>query len=323
MQIIQDLAEFSRSLSYPVMTIGVFDGVHRGHQLILERLTERAKKKQGTSVLLTFTPHPQKVISPAQAPLLLQTRHQKEKILETLDVDIMLRLPFTRRLSLYSPSEFALQILHNHGIREIHVGSNFRFGHRRSGDIATLRSLGEEYRFQVHEIDPVYHRETRISSSYIRRLLSAGKVTLARRLLGRPYQVEGIVVRGSGKGAQLDFPTANLELENELVPAAGVYVSRAHLNGKTYTAVTNIGYRPTIREQSTDVPVVEPHFLDFEENIYGKHMKLDLCFRVRAEKKFDGVEDLKRQIGKDVERTRRYMKKLTELQARIMPRFSS
>jgi riboflavin kinase/FMN adenylyltransferase len=313
MQIIQDLAEFPRSLSYPVMTIGVFDGVHLGHQRILERLTERAQKKKGTSVILTFTPHPQKIISPAQAPLLLQTRDQKEEILETVDVDIMLRLPFTRQLSLYSPSEFALQVLHNHGIREIHVGSNFRFGHRRSGDIAALTSLGEEYRFQVHEIDPVFHRGTRISSSSIRGLLAAGKVTLARHLLGRPYQIEGIVVHGSGKGTQLDFPTANLDLENELIPAAGVYVSRAHVNGKTYTAVTNLGYRPTIREQLTDRPVVEPHLLDFEENIYGKRMKLDLYFRLRAEKRFDGVEELKRQIGKDVERTRRYMKKVAQL----------
>ena len=315
MQIIEDLTRFPTSLSYPVMTIGVFDGVHLGHQLILQRLTERAKKKNGTSVLLTFTPHPQKIISPAQAPLLLQTRHQKEKILETLDVDIMLRLPFTRRLSLYSPSEFALQILHNLGIREIHVGSNFRFGHRRSGDIAALTSLGTEYRFQVHEIAPVHHRGTRISSSNIRSLLAAGNATLARHLLGRPYQVEGIVVRGSGKGAQLAFPTANLGLENELIAATGVYVTRAHLNGKTYMAVTNIGNRPTICEQSTDKPVVEPHLLDFKENIYGKRMKLDLCFRLRAEKKFDSVEELKRQIGKDVERTRRYIKKLTELLA--------
>jgi riboflavin kinase/FMN adenylyltransferase len=313
MQIIEDLAEFPQSLSFPVMTIGVFDGVHLGHQLILQRLTARAKKKEGTSVILTFTPHPQKIISPARAPLLLQTRQQKEKILEGLDVDFMLRLPFTRRLSLYSPSEFARQVLHNHGIREIHVGSNFRFGHQRSGDIGTLTSLGEEYRFQVHEIDPVYHRQTRISSSFIRSLLAAGRVTLARHLLGRPYQVEGIVVRGSGKGAQLSFPTANLDLGNELVPASGVYVTRAHLNGKTYPAVTNIGVRPTLSDQTTDRPVVEPHLLDFEENIYGKHMKLDLCFRLRAEKKFDGVEDLKRQIGKDVTRTRRYMKKLTEI----------
>ena len=313
MQIIEDLAEFPPSLSYPVMSIGVFDGVHLGHQLILQRLTERAKRMEGTSVILTFTPHPQKIISPARAPLLLQTRQQKEKILEGLEVDIMLRLPFTRRLSLYSPPEFARQVLHDHGIREIHVGSNFRFGHQRSGDIGTLTSLGEEYRFQVHEIDPVYHGETRISSSYIRSLLAAGGVALARHLLGRPYQVEGIVVRGSGKGAQLSFPTANLELENELVPASGVYITRAHLNGKTYSAVTNIGIRPTLSDQTTDKPVVEPHLLDFEENIYGKHMKLDLCFRLRAEKKFDGVEELKRQIGKDVTRTRRYMKKLTEI----------
>ncbi|MDA2934681.1 bifunctional riboflavin kinase/FAD synthetase [Acidobacteria bacterium AH-259-D05] len=317
MEIINGLTHFPQALDYPVMTIGVFDGVHRGHQFILQQLAKRAQMKGGTAVLLTFTPHPQKIISPAKAPLLLQTKQQKGQMLETLGVDILLRLPFTRRLSLYSPSEFAHQVLHNHGIREIHVGGNFRFGHRRSGDIQTLMSLGEKYQFEVYEIDPVYYRGARISSSFIRNLLKEGRVALAKRLLGRPYQIEGIVVRGSGKGVQLGFPTANLDPENELIPTTGVYVTRAHVNGKVYPSVTNIGYRPTLHQQFAQKPVVEPHLLGFDENIYGKPIKLDFCFRLRAEKKFENVQELQKQIGKDVNRTRKYERRVEKILARI------
>ncbi len=232
MQVIDDLSQFPRSLNFPIMTIGVFDGVHRGHQVILEQLVKRAEEKKGTSILLTFSPHPQKIISPNDAPPLLQTELQKQQMLEEFELDLIVCLPFTRKLSLHTPADFARQILHNHGIREIHVGSNFRFGHRRAGDIETLRSLGEEFQFEVCEIEPVYFRSTRISSSYIRDLLRKGRVALVKRLLKRPYQIQGLVVRGSGKGVELGFPTANLELENELIPAKGVYANRVHLAGQ-------------------------------------------------------------------------------------------
>ncbi len=309
MQIVADLAHFPQSLNYPVMTIGVFDGVHRGHQVILRQVVKRAQEKEGTSILLTFTPHPQKIISPDSAPPLLQTELQKNRILEELHLDMIVCLPFTRKLSLLTPEEFAHQILHNHGIREIHVGNNFRFGHRRSGDIETLKSLGPEFQFGVYEIEPVYFRGTRVSSSYIRNSLREGRVALAKRLLGRPYQIQGAVVRGSGKGMELGFPTANLDLQNELVPTNGVYATLAHLNGKTYPSVTNVGVRPTLHERA-DSPVVEPHLLDFRENVYGKSMKLDFCFRLRSEKKFKGVDELQKQIGKDVEETRKYLKRI-------------
>ena len=310
MRIVDDLAHFPQSLNFPVMTIGVFDGVHRGHQVILRQVVKRAQEREGTSILLTFTPHPQKIISPNDAPPLLQTEHQKNRILEELDLDMIVCLPFTRELSLLTPAEFAHQILHNHGIREIHVGSNFCFGHRRSGDIETLQSLGPEFRFGVYGIEPIYFRGTRISSSYIRNSLREGRVALVRRLLERPYEIQGTVIRGSGKGMELGFPTANLDSENELIPANGVYVTLAHLNGKTYPSVTNVGVRPTLHEWAQDSPVVEPHLLDFKENIYGKWMKLEFCFRLRAEKKFTGVNELKKQIGRDVEATRRYLRRV-------------
>ncbi len=310
MRIVDNFAHFPESLNYPVMTIGVFDGVHRGHQVILRQVVKRAQEREGTSILLTFSPHPQKIISPNNAPPLLQTEHQKNRILVELDLDMIVCLPFTRKLSLLTPAEFAHQILHNHGIREIHVGRNFRFGHRRAGDIETLKSLGPEFRFGVYEIEPVYFRGTRISSSYIRNSLREGRVALVRRLLERPYQIQGTVVRGSGKGAELGFPTANLDPENELIPANGVYATLAHLNGNTYPSVTNVGVRPTLHERPQGSPVVEPHLLDFKENIYGSSMKLDFCFRLRAEKKFTGVDELKKQIGRDVEATRKYLRRV-------------
>ncbi|MEE8161634.1 MAG: bifunctional riboflavin kinase/FAD synthetase [Acidobacteriota bacterium] len=313
MHIIDGLNQFPKSLDFPVMAIGVFDGVHRGHQTIVERLVARAREKQGTCAILTFCPHPQKIISPADAPLLIQTVDQKEEMLDQLGVDLLVRMPFTRKLSLYSPEKFAREVLHNHGIREIHVGSNFRFGHRRSGNIETLRALGEELGFEIHEITPVTFRGQRISSTAIRMVLGQGRVAFARRLLGRPYQIVGTVVRGAGRGAQLGFPTANLNLENELIPATGVYATRAHLDGKSFPSLTNIGFRPTVELESAALPVVETHVLDYHENVYGKPMEVDFCLRLRAERKFDSVEALGRQIETDIQRTRKYLRRLKQL----------
>jgi len=310
MQIIESLTGLPTSLSYPVMTIGVFDGVHRGHRFILEQLVKQAKLNQGTSILLTFTPHPQKVIAPDRAPRLLQTRQQKEAILSSTGIDVMLRLPFNRRLSLYTPREFAETILRNHGIREIHVGENFHFGHRRSGDIQTLASLGKEFEFQVRQIEPVRFRGHRVSSSRIRKQLEAGRVAVASRLLARPYQIGGVVVRGAGKGVELGFPTANLDVENELVPPAGVYVTQAHVNGHENLSVTNIGYRPTMEEETSSGPVVETHLLDFDGDLYGKSLELDFFLRLRPEKKFEGLEALKNQIARDAAAARRYQQRV-------------
>ena len=306
MDIIDDLNCFPRDLTYPVMAIGVFDGVHRGHQRILKRLVERAHEKQGVSIVLTFFPHPQKVISPVDAPPLLQTLEQKERMIEQLAVDILVRLPFTRRLSLYSPELFANRILRNHGIQEIHVGSDFRFGHRRTGDLEMLRALGRELEFEVYKIEPVRFRNGRISSTHIRNTVQLGRVALVMRLLGRPYQILGTVVRGTGQGGLLGFPTANLDSDNELLPANGVYATRTYVNGEECASVTNIGHRPTLHQESDPTPVVESHLLDFDENLYGQTMKLDFCLRLRAEKKFQDVEQLKKQIEKDVRKARKY-----------------
>ncbi len=307
---IDDLQRWPRDLAFPLLAIGVFDGVHVGHREILRRLVERARLRSGAAMVLTFRPHPQKVIRPSEAPMLLQTERQKLEMLKETGLDVLIRLPFTRKLSLLTPEEFAESILARHGVREIHVGSNFRFGHRRSGDFRALDELGKRWGFEVHEIKPVCLRGERVSSTRIRRLLLEGRVAAARRLLGRAYQIQGTVVRGAGRGADIGFPTANLLPENELVPAVGVYSTRALINGHAFPAVTNVGFRPTVDREGPSTPVVETHLLDYVGDLYGKSMGLDFCRRIRPEIKFSGVDELKRRIERDVERTRAYLGRL-------------
>lgn len=306
MLIVDDLSRLPNPLPYPVVAIGVFDGVHRGHQAILRRLVERARSRDGTSLVLTFEPHPQKVIAAGLAPPLLQTPAQKEEILRAFSIGVLIRLPFTRELSLYSPERFAREILVDHGIREIHVGANFRFGHRRAGTFATLAEVGKRFGFEVYAVDAVCFRGTRTSSTQVRALLKQGRVEPVRRLLGRPYQICGTVIRGAGRGSTLGFPTANLEVENELIPAPGVYVTRCHVNGRALLSVTNVGFRPTFQAGLGERPVVETHVPGFSENLYGKGVRLDFCLRLRGERKFPGPDALKKQIEKDVRQARKY-----------------
>ncbi len=301
---LEEMAEVR--LPHPVLAIGVFDGLHLGHQAILRVVVERARQLDGTAMLLTFHPHPQKVISSGDAPLLLQTREQKEELLDQIGIQIMLQLPFTRRLSLYSPQEFAERILYRNGFREIHVGSNFRFGHRRSGTFATLQELGERYGFEVRETGAVLHEGERVSSTQIRSLLMGGDPEKAALLLGRPYQIRGTVVRGRRLGGQLGFPTANLAPQNELIPANGVYVTMAHVNGESRPSVSNIGFRPTVDRRPPPSATVETHILDFQEDLYGKPIALDFLARIRDEKKFSGLDALKTQIARDCETARAF-----------------
>ena len=307
MLIVEDLDHLSQRFKHPVMAIGVFDGVHLGHQAVLRRVVERAREKGGNSMLLTFVPHPQKVIAPRDAPLSLQTDQQKQDVLRQFEIDVMVRLPFTREISLYSPEQFAHKILYDHGIREILVGSNFRFGHRRSGDFKTLQSVATKLGIVVDQIQPVCFRSIPVSSTKIRQLLKQGTVSLANRLLTRPYQLQGTIVRGSQKGSELGFPTANLNLDNELIPATGVYVSRAYIDENAYPSVTNVGYRPTLHHDHHQEPVVESYLLDYHGDLYGKTTRVDFYLRLRAERQFENADALKRQIERDIARGRKYL----------------
>ncbi len=305
MQIIDDLNHLPPGLPYPVATIGVFDGLHLGHQAIVRRVVQRAREVGGTGILLTFSPHPQKIISPADAPSLLQLPVQKHRLLRELGLDILVRFPFSRQVSRFSPKRFVRDVLGSRGVKEIHVGSNFRFGYGRAGDFKTLESLGRKFGFEVFAIDSVRFRGQRVSSTVVRKLLGQGRVALCRRLLNRPYQILGTVVRGSGRGADLGFPTANLQPASELIPATGVYVTRATVNGAVFVGATNVGYRPTLGEPA-DKPVVETYLLDADCDVYGEFMALDFWCRLRSERRFSNLDALKRQLGSDVRLARKY-----------------
>ena len=317
MQIIDDLNHLPAGIPYPVATIGVFDGLHMGHQAIVKRVVQRAREVNGTGILLTFSPHPQKIISPADAPSLLQLPEQKHRLLRELGLDILVRFPFSRQVSRFSPERFVRDVLGSRGVKEIHVGSNFRFGYGRAGDFKTLESLGRKFGFDVFAIDSVRFRGQRVSSTVVRKLLGQGRVALCRRLLNRPYQILGTVVRGSGRGADLGFPTANLQPASELIPATGVYVTRATVNGAVFVGATNVGYRPTLGEPA-DKPVVETHLLDVDCDLYGEFMTLDFWCRLRSERRFSDLDALKRQLGSDVRVARKYgMKSDSVLEKRV------
>ena len=316
MRVVENLDLLSSELACPVLTIGVFDGVHLGHQEILKRVVSRAGEVGGTAVVLTFRPHPQKVISSGDAPPLLQTDEQKIELLERGGIEVVVRIPFTRKLSLSSPRQFVESVLDHRGIREVHVGSNFRFGHRRAGDFQLLRELAGECGIRVEGIEQVRMGQGRISSTMIRENLGLGRVEEASSMLGRPYEIRGTVVKGAGRGGRLGFPTANLQVWNELIPAVGVYVTQVQLDGAPIGSVTNIGFRPTLTPGTDPLPVVESHILDFNGNLYGQPLRLRFLKPLRPEEKFDNVEKLQHQVQRDIQNARDYLKENDEDQAR-------
>lgn len=317
MRIIEDLERLEKFEKPPMLAIGVFDGVHRGHQKILTGIVERAKMAGCFPAVLSFFPHPQKVIASGNTPPLLQTFLQRAEIMQEIGIELFFRLPFNREISLFSPQEFVEKILSRLGVAEIHVGSNFRFGHRRSGNIDVLEELGKSHGFKVFSTEPIHFRGNRISSTRVRDLLSSGRVSLVKRLLGRPYEIRGMVVRGAERGASLGFPTANLQCENELIPPKGVYITQANVNGKSWIGATNIGIRPTLHGFTKNEPTIETHLLGYSGNLYGKPMKLSFCFRLRDEKKFENVEALTGQIRSDIDAIRRYTGRISEKLGRI------
>lgn len=306
MEVIENLEVLVGTWKNPIVALGVFDGMHLGHQAILKKISSRAWEQDGTAILLSFHPHPQKIISPGDAPLLLQTTLQRVELLEKLGIDIFIRLPFDRKLSLLTPDQFGEQILKTVGTREIHVGENFRFGHRRSGTYSSLKKIGDEHGFNLFRTETREFRGKRISSTRIRKAILAGRIELAGRMLNRPYEIEGMVVRGAGKGSTIGFPTANLDPANELVPPSGVYITRVTTESGIYQGATNIGYRPTIQKNPDQGASIETHLIGFEDNLYGQRIKLSFCMRLREEKHFESIRALTDQIEHDLARTRAY-----------------
>ncbi len=304
MNIIHDLQ--NPDLKRPsVLTIGIFDGLHLGHQAIVTTVVERAFLTGATPTLITFDPHPRQVLKPESAPPLLQTFAQKMEGLKQLGMQQVLVLPFSRELASLSAEEFIERFMVNAlGAQEVHLGKGFAFGKDRRGNIELLKIEAEKHGFLASEVPEIRLHNHRISSTMVRHLLKSGRVNLARRMLGRAYGIEGIVIEGRKLGRTISFPTANLAVQNRVLPADGVYVTLALIDGVWHRSVTNVGKRPTIGLDLESK--VETHVIDFENSLYGKTIRIRFLHRLRGERKFSGLEELKMQIGKDRDTTVKY-----------------
>jgi riboflavin kinase / FMN adenylyltransferase len=283
-----------------VLAIGNFDGIHLGHQAILRAVTQRAAESGAVATALTFDPPPRKVLRPESAPQRLSTNAQRMEWFGVGGLEAAVVMPFTMELARLSPEDFVVEVLLRHlQVRTVLVGENFRFGHRQSGDVKLLRELGMRHGFEVVVIPPVIYRGEIVSSTAIRKALTAGDVTHAARLLGRPFVLTGKVVTGTGTGRRFTFPTLNLSTEQELLPGGGVYVTRTLLEGETRSrrSVTNVGMRPTFNGAAL---TVETHLLDYSGEIKEKCIEVRFWKRLREEKKFTGPEELRAQIAKDI-----------------------
>jgi riboflavin kinase/FMN adenylyltransferase len=287
----------------PVLALGNFDGMHRGHLKIIERVHRGAVERGATAVAMTFDPHPSKIVRPDKAPPLLMTHAQKLEALERGGMHGVAIIRFTPELAQWDPETFVrvvlVEWLH---VAEVWVGANFLFGHDRTGTFSLLRSLGARYGFRAEKIDPVRYKDFVVSSTRVRRLITEGRVDEAGALLGHYYSIDGSVVQGAKRGRELGFPTANLCPDNELIPPAGVYATTVGLGGVVHPAITNIGTRPTF--ESAGETVVETHVFDFDKDLYGVKLRLGFVQRLRDEKTFDGLEALKAQIEADSARAR-------------------
>ncbi len=293
-----------------VITIGNFDGVHLGHKKLLETLRQRGKELGLPSIVITFDPHPLKVIA-GKCPPVITPLIQKLELLEELEVDITIVTKFDKKMASLSAEEFIKIYIVPLKARHIVVGYDYRFGKNRKGDFNLLKELGKEFDFKVEQVSPIYFKGEVVSSTRIRTLVQEGKVKDVKPLLGRYYQVFGRVVEGHKRGGKLlNIPTANLNLVDELVPKTGVYAVFAELKEKKYPAVANVGYNPTF---GNEVLSVEVHIFDFNRNIYGDNLRVHFVDRIREEKKFSGIAELKTQILNDIKRAKEILKDLRNL----------
>ncbi len=302
MERVRGIQSLSHSVSNPVVTIGNFDGVHLGHQKIIQLAIEKARMRQGQCVAYTFRPHPQAALRPANSLQLLSTYDEKLDILERLGVDITVEEPFSREFSTIEPEQFFNDVLMRQLSAEvIVVGYDFGFGKERHGHLEAMATFCKNARVELIVVEPQRVQGEVVSSSKIRQHLLAGKLHEAHLLLGRRFFYRGVVIKGEGRGRKIGFPTANLKIENKLTLPYGVYASFAVLAGKHYPSVTNVGVRPTFQLEGHELPaLVETHLLDTTIDLYGTTMEVEFLSRLRDEKKFSGVEELKEQIAKDI-----------------------
>jgi riboflavin kinase/FMN adenylyltransferase len=287
------------------LAIGVFDGVHLGHQQVIRQTMADTAQHQALSVVVTFDRHPNAIVAPDRVPQLIYPLAKKLSVIESLGVDATYLIEFTKEICTIPAEKFVRDLARDFkNIQSICVGSNFTFGHKRGGNVALLRTLGQELNFQVHGLASVALDGEPVSSTRVRETIRAGNFNLANQMLGRPYTLCGPIVKGDGIGRKLGFPTANIDVTGLVLPPTGVYAVRAAVAGKVHGAALNIGYRPTLSSPAPKLQV-EAHLLDFDTDIYGATMELTFVRKLRDEQKFPSTAALQDQIAQDVEAARK------------------
>ena len=313
MKIVREQGELDELRSRSAVAIGNFDGVHLAHQRLLRSVVDAARRLDAIATAVTFEPHPAAVLAPDRAPRLLTPLGVKVRLIEEQGIDLLVILPFTVALSRLSPIEFVQQVLCDKlNAASVHVGPNFRFGHRQAGNVALLGEIASELRFRLELLPEVELRGERVSSSRIRELLAAGRVVLAGRLLGRPYSVEGQIVHGLGVGKKLTVPTLNLAPVAVLHPRNGVYVTYTRLGRRLHESATNVGHKPTFGEHRL---TVESYLLNFQGEVHEEEMEVQFLYRLRDEMKFPDAATLKAQIQKDARRSLKFFRLLKSVRS--------
>jgi riboflavin kinase/FMN adenylyltransferase len=301
MEILRSIPELSHLPGPLFLAIGVFDGVHLGHQAVISTSAEHARISNGTPVVVTFDPHPEKILRPEKAPHLLTATAHKIALIRTLGVRHLLIITFDRQFAATEPEDFVQWLVqHSKPLREVCVGHEWSFGKNRRGNLELLTKLGAKFDFNVVGFPPVTVNGEIVSSTTIRRAVETGDFEKAAAMLGREYTILGTVVGGDDLGKKIGFPTANLSAHSEQFPPNGVYFAEAILEGERLPGVVNLGLRPTMSSNKSD-RVLEIHLLDFERDIYGKDLQLRFVRYLRPEKKFENIDALVRQIGRDVQ----------------------
>lgn len=309
MDIVRDLAEIKNPIQKAVITIGNFDGVHIGHQALFHTVLEKAEALQGTAVAMTFDPHPMRVLAPNGHPPMITMAEQKAELIAKAGIEVLICIPFTREFAAITAREFVEDLLLRRiGMRAMVVGKDYSFGRNREGNLTVLRQWAEELGFEVMVVDWIQGANgaaQRISSTHIRELVMDGRMDEAKRMLGRNYQISGTVASGRNRGGRLlGFPTANINLQDELCPKQGIYAVTVEHGGQTYKGVANIGYSPTFNDH---LFTVEVHILDFNRSIYNDPIRVNFIQRLRDEIKFKSIDDLAAQIHKDVAHARKIL----------------
>lgn len=299
MKIFQSSSDAKGKLKRPVIALGNFDGIHLAHQKLFEASKRLAKQVRGKASVYTFVPHPVKVLSPASAPPLITSLAQKTALIKRAKIQALILEPFAADFASLSPEDFFEKILIQRlRAAGIVAGYDFTFGAKRGGNADLLCRLCESHSIPCKIVEAQHHESTLISSSQIRNFIRSGEVSQAAQLLGRPFELIGNVVKGEGIGKSLGFPTANILPENELIPANGVYATRAKVGLRTYPSVTNIGFRPTFGGKRL---CIETHLLKFRRSLYGKEIRVQFLKKIRDEISFPSIQELVAQIRKDVE----------------------